>query len=102
MKSTITTFSPHRIDLPAREKVRGSAASRGYGRRWQKARAAFLAEHPVCQCDDPDCQRPATEVHHIKAHRGDHDLFWDPKNWQGLTKECHSRLTAKEGPRRYS
>ncbi|GBR25539.1 hypothetical protein AA0488_0675 [Kozakia baliensis NRIC 0488] len=87
--------------MPTSDKARGSAASRGYGRRWQKARAAYLAENPVCQCDDAACQRPATEVHHIKAHRGDYDLFWNPSNWQGLTKECHSRLTAKEGPRRY-
>jgi 5-methylcytosine-specific restriction enzyme A len=101
MTSIIPTFRPHGPLQADMQPVRGSAASRGYGRRWQKARKLFLAEHPLCQCDDADCQRPATEVHHIRAHRGDDGLFWDETNWQGLTKECHSRLTAREGRRVY-
>jgi len=101
MAGDISTFRPHAAAQEATAQRRGSAASRGYGRRWQKVRAVFLAEHPVCQCDDPECQRPATEVHHVRPHRGDYDLFWDPANWQGLTKECHSRLTAREGRRTY-
>jgi len=101
VKGTISTFSPHRVSLPTGDQQRGSSSSRGYGRRWQKARKVFLAEHPTCQCDDAACNRPATEVHHVQAHRGDYDRFWDQSNWQALTKECHSRLTAKEGRRTY-
>jgi len=100
-RGVISTFNPHRIAMPTNEQARGSAASRGYGRRWQKARKLFLAAHPTCQCDDPSCNREATEVHHVKPHRGDYELFWDEANWQALTKECHSRLTAREGRRTY-
>lgn len=101
MTKEVPTFRPYASLQAQTAPVRGSAASRGYGRGWQKARATFLAEFPLCQCDDPDCNRPATEVHHIRAHRGDQALFWDRQNWQALTKECHSRLTAREGRRTY-
>ena len=30
------------------DRERPSAARRGYGGRWRKARARFLAEHPTC------------------------------------------------------
>lgn len=82
------------------DQQRGSAASRGYGRAWQKARASFLREHPLCEC--PDCQAgalrvtPATVVDHIVPHRGDQKLFWDSTNWQAMSAECHNRKTARE------
>lgn len=38
----------------------------------------------------------ATEVDHIKPHRGDMVLFWDESNWQGLCRSHHSRKTAGE------
>lgn len=82
------------------DRQRGSSASRGYGRGWQKARADFLREHPLCEC--PDCQAgvrrvtPATVVDHIVPHRGDPALFWDRKNWQAMSAECHNRKTARE------
>ena len=83
----------------ATEIRRGSAASRGYGSKWAKARAAFLASHPVCQC--PECTSsgqplPADVVDHIIPHRGDPKLFWDTKNWQAMNHVCHNRKTAKE------
>jgi 5-methylcytosine-specific restriction endonuclease McrA len=31
----------------------------------------------------------ATVVDHIKAHRGDQELFWNKGNWQSLCKSCH-------------
>lgn len=64
-----------------------------YDRKWQKARAAFLAAHPLCQC--PQCQEgtvrvlAATVVDHKVPHRGDPVLFWDRTNWQALSKPCH-------------
>ncbi|MEX2642136.1 MAG: HNH endonuclease signature motif containing protein [Acetobacterales bacterium] len=76
---------------------RGSAAARLYGHAWRKARAAFLWLNPLCS----DCAArgetvPATEVDHVKPHRGDRLLFWDRRNWQPLCKPCHSRKTAEE------
>jgi 5-methylcytosine-specific restriction protein A len=69
---------------------RGSAASRGYGHRWRKARAAFLAEHPVCA--HPSCAQPAADVDHKIPHGGNYQLMWDQSNWQPL---CHPHHSAK-------
>lgn len=68
-----------------------SSAARGYGYRWQKARAQFLAENPLCTiCDKTGRTVLAQVVDHIKPHRGDDALFWDRANWQPLCKQCHS------------
>jgi 5-methylcytosine-specific restriction enzyme A len=81
------------------EKARGSAASRGYGRAWQKAAAAYLRIHPIAvDWFNEHGNRPqlAQVVDHIVPHRGDMKLFWDSSNWQGLTKTDHDRKTAIE------
>lgn len=70
---------------------RGSAASRGYGPRWRRVRAAYLRSHPVCVM----CGAQAVVVDHIVPHRGDMRLFWNHDNWQPLCKACHSRKTAE-------
>ena len=61
----------------------------------------FLRRHPLC--NDPfkvhaDEKRfePATLVDHIKSHKGDKGLFWDPANLQSLCAACHNRKTALE------
>jgi 5-methylcytosine-specific restriction protein A len=84
--------------VPA-EHRRAKTSERGYGAAWQKARAAYLAKHPLCR----DIHRShagrvvlATDVDHIVPHRGDKSLFWDSSNWQPLCHECHSRKTALE------
>ncbi len=89
---------PHRKAFQKeRDRYRGSAASRGYGRRWQKARKGFLARHPLCvTCDLKNIVTAATVVDHIKPHRGNQSLFWDRNNWQALCKPCHDRKTATE------
>lgn len=81
-----------------------SSAAKGYGYRWQKARAAWLAEHSTCvECRKHGRLERAAVVDHIKPHRmawalesGDADaiaaarrLFWDRGNWQSLCKRCH-------------
>jgi 5-methylcytosine-specific restriction endonuclease McrA len=64
-----------------------------YTYRWQKAAAAFLVRHPLCQC--PHCEegrlrvRVSQVVDHKKPHRGDVRKFWDRGNWQALNKACH-------------
>lgn len=76
---------------------RASSAARGYDARWRKVRAAYLAANPVCVvCERRGRVVPATEVDHIKAHRGNDTLFWDELNWQALCKPCHSEKTVKE------
>ncbi len=76
---------------------RGTAAARGYGSRWQKARVGYLRKHPLCtECDRLGYTTPATEVDHEPPHRGDMAMFWDSATWQGLCKACHSRKTMRE------
>lgn len=69
---------------------RPSAARRGYGEAWRKARLGFLASHPKCAT----CAQPATVVNHKRPHKGDQAVFWDRSNWQPLCKSCHDRVTA--------
>ena len=80
-----------------RRQTKGDSSKRGYGYRWRSARAAFLLEHPLCvECLKNGKVEQATDVDHIKPHRGDVNLFWDQSNWQPLCHACHSRKTAKE------
>lgn len=90
---------------------RGTAHARGYGRKWQAARAAYLAKHPRCELHQARGEVVAArEVDHIRPHRlreaidsGDpariataRRLFWDSANWQALCSSCHSEKTARE------
>jgi len=66
-------------------------AERGYGSRWQRARAAFLRHHPLCaRCDAMGRIVAATTVDHRIPHRADRALFWDQGNWQSLCTSCHA------------
>lgn len=82
------------------DRQRGSAAARGYGRRWQRLRLQFLQRHPLCAaCEADDQITAATVVDHIEPHQGDQRLFWDRGNWQALCKSCHDSKTAREDGR---
>jgi 5-methylcytosine-specific restriction protein A len=74
------------------ERSRPALADRGWyhTQRWQRLRARFLAEHPVCV----ECKRPANTVDHKEPHRMNEALFWDWDNLQGMCRQCHSRKTA--------
>lgn len=73
-----------------RDRERGTAAQRGYGPRWKRYRAWYLREHPTCEIT-PGCPRPSEVVDHIKAHKGDEQLFWDPSNHRAGCRPCHDR-----------
>ena len=80
-----------------RDEAGQSSAARGYGLRWRYARAAYLAEHPLCvMCYARGYVVPASVVDHIKPHRGDQSLFWDSANWQALCKPCHDSDKRRE------
>ena len=87
------TYCPeHSAESP--DRLRGSAAERGYDAKWRRARKRFLRSHPLCaNCLSQGVLTPATVVDHIVPHRGDHRLFWDEQNWQPLCKACHDRKT---------
>ena len=74
-----------------------NSTQRGYGSRWQRARLAYLQQHPLCvQCQNAGRITPADVVDHIIPHRGDKELFWDSSNWQPLCKKCHDTKTREE------
>lgn len=63
---------------------------RPYGRRWQRARLAFLKVNPFCaMCRERGRHVQADVVDHIVPHKRDPHLFWDRNNWQPLCKRCH-------------
>ena len=71
--------------------------SRIYGRRWQRLRIAYLAQHPLCECDANDgagCGYAATVVDHRCPLNGEIGLLYDWDNLQAMTKPCHDRKTA--------
>lgn len=69
-----------------------TSAQRGYGSRWQRARAAFLRRPEnvcCCYCEAEGRTTLATVVDHRIPHRGDPALFWDEGNWQAMCKPHH-------------
>ena len=82
---------------PLHQHDRKTTAEKGYGSRWQKARAVYLQSHPLCvRCLAKGRYVKATVVDHIIPHRGDRKLFWDRDNWQALCKSCHDSKTMTE------
>lgn len=94
---TTDSYCPEHAKLIAAraEKRRPSAAKRGYDSRWRRYSKQFLRSHPLC-VNFSECHNPAVLVDHIKPHRGDRHLFWDPANHQAMCKPCHDRKTAGE------
>lgn len=82
------------------ERLRGSPASRGYGRRHRRTfREAVLARDPICiLCH----RRPSTEADHYPRSRRELEDAGlnpnDPSFGRGLCKPCHSAETAAHQP----
>lgn len=73
---------------------RPSAHQRGYTKDWSRAAKVYLAENPLClHCYKLGRFTAATQVDHIRPHKGDKELFWDVHNWQPLCHSCHSVKT---------
>lgn len=93
-------LKPAPTRLKPASAARPTSATTGawlYGRQWRKARAVYLAEHPLCvACEREGRVTAATDVDHVIPHRGDERRFWDETNWQALCKTHHGRKTAAE------
>lgn len=82
---------------PSWRNDKRTAAERGYGSKWQKARASYLAANPVCcRCETNGRIVAATVVNHRVPHKGDRKLFWDRKNWEPVCKPCHDGTIQRE------
>lgn len=80
----------------AHDQSRGTASERGYNWKWQKARAIWLMDYPLCAlCEAKGLLKAASVVDHITPHRGNDTLFWDTTNWQSLCVVCHNIKTGK-------
>lgn len=82
---------------PRVHEARGSAHSRGYGRKWQAARLGYLQHHPLCvHCLAKGHVTTATVCDHIDPHKGDMVKFWDfENNIESLCQTCHNKKTAE-------
>lgn len=93
------------------DRIRGTAAERGYGAEHERARQEVLARWPTCQCRE-DCywhlnyhgtcgaqsnvadHYPWTKRELVSAGRDDHD----PVYMRGLCTRCHNRSTGRNQP----
>lgn len=64
---------------------------------WRRLRGEQLLREPWCRvCAQRGVRTRATDVDHIRDHKGDPVLFGDAANLQSLCHSCHSRKTAAE------
>jgi len=75
------------------DRVRPSAAKRGYDADWRRLSAAFLALPQNRYCD---CGAPATLVRHRISIRKRPDLRLDQRNWLPGCARCNARDAARE------
>lgn len=60
-------------------------------------RPAQLWREPFCrECERMGRRVRATDVDHVKDHKGDWALFVDETNLESLCHSCHSRKTMRE------
>jgi 5-methylcytosine-specific restriction protein A len=76
------------------DQRRPGARERGYDARWERTRAAFLAEHPDCET----CGAPATDVDHRDGQGPLGPRGHDFSNLRALCHSCHSERTARDQP----
>ncbi len=100
LKCTLPVLTTRQVQTLAVGSWRTSGQSstqRGYGYKWQQARAQYLREHPLCvMCQAVGRVEAATVVDHITPHRGNQSLFWRRSNWQPLCATHHSRDKQRE------
>lgn len=85
--------SPKRHEVVKKHRAkehRAHSRARGYSRRWERFRLAFLSEHPLCEfCEAQGKIVPATVCDHDIPHEHDPDVFWD-NTFTALCDSCHS------------
>lgn len=74
---------------------------------WKRLRLDQLTDHPLCAfCLAKGRITPATVADHVRPHRGDRALFFDPNNLQSLCDapglRCHSSRKQAIETRGYS
>lgn len=75
------------------DKERGTAASRGYGARWQACRLQHLKDNPLCVMCKPKITAATLVDHIVPVTSAGDPLFYEPTNHQSLCRDCHSVKT---------
>ena len=58
--------------------------------QWKALRLGQLMREPLCaRCAARGVVRAATVAHHKRAHKGDRELFFDPRNLASSCADCH-------------
>lgn len=92
------TSSNHiKRDLQGERKISAGYHHLYFTKRWKQLRAKQLIIEPFCrECAKRGIRTRATDVDHIKPHRGNKRIFFDDTNLQSLCHSCHSRKTIAE------
>ena|GEM_PF-1822668 len=117
LKSCAVLGCPNTLPCPSHtrsrqdyDRQRGSAAARGYGSRWRRYRARFLAKYPLCGTGEAadtsasQCRRhgrvtAATLIHHTVPVTGPRDpLFWRTDLHLALCRPCHEAHHGRRRP----
>lgn len=70
-------------------QAKKSASDKGYDAVWNRYRFRFLHYNKKCYA----CGSDATVVDHIRAHKGDDELFKNLSNHMPLCRQCHNTVT---------
>lgn len=73
------------------KKKQESARKKGYDRDWDRYRFRFLHHNPYCYI----CGKESKVVDHIKAHKGNTELFEATNNHMPLCTICHNTITGR-------
>jgi len=68
-----------------------SGRAKGYDSNWEKYRFRFLHHNSKCYI----CGLESKVVDHLKAHKGDMELFECLQNHIGMCTICHNTVTGK-------
>lgn len=92
-------WCPSHKPRPAPRSRESAAWRRWYSLKlWtDDLRPAQLLREPFCrECGRRGVRTPATDVDHIRDHKGVWEVFVDRNNLQSLCHACHSKKTRTE------
>ena len=89
-------FSPGKCSIILSGMAKDFSDSFYHSAKWQRCRAAYLAEHPYCErCLKIGRVVPAEHVHHRivlnPSNISDPDVTLNPDHLEALCEPCHSR-----------
>lgn len=84
-------YKPKRVSTKKYQAKKSTVRAKYYDKDWDRYRFRFLHHNPNCYI----CNEPANVVDHIRAHKGDRDLFKNTHNHMPLCTAHHNYITGK-------